>query len=368
MEENRTETPLTFAVDLEKTEYLHFFRLLYRFDGGQRIQSFILGGFSLFLLLMLVAGLREDGLQAFRDADFLLLCGIMLLDLAQWLLVMPLRRRQLAKRTYTQAVEDGQIFAGTVTVTDTDIVKETPSGTQTIRFTDRILYLETPEMQVFVNTGGRSIVLPARCLTPADAAAVREKARAALPPPFFRVLGTVVPQRQERMPVPEAPVAPETLFSTRVTYRDEERHTLVRELSRRAFLAGFLPYVPVAFLLALVFGLMDGFVIGAVIFWSTLLLLFLLVFSSSRRRYAGLLADDAFSFLFSVTADAITAESRDNGKTRIRWSRIAHAVEGEDAVEFYNRRQYMYIPKRCIDDIEDFRRLVERCRSTERNG
>lgn len=370
MEESNTTLPLSFAVDLEKTEYIRFFDLLSRFNGVERLKRW--GSWLVCFLLAgtLVSWVRADGAAIWQSHEFWLLSGLFLVTVLYMTLGIPLLRRRQAATTFDRAVEAGQIFAGTVTVTESAVTKETPSGTLSLSFCERILYLETREMQVFVNTAGRAIVLPGRCLTAPDAAAVRRVAENAVPQPFRRVRETVVPCRQERMSVFVEKETQPPLFETQVSYREEERRVLAKELSRRAFLGALPPYAVSAFLIAFLFGLTDGFFVSALIFWGVLALSLLLLGFSSRRRYTALMQSGGFSFTFSVTEEAITVDGGiQNGRVLLPWKRVSHAVEGTDAVEFFNRRQYIYIPKRCIEDMEEFRGLVERCRRLkERNG
>ena len=370
MEENNNTASLCFAVDLEKTEYIQFYDLLSRFNGAQRMKR---GGCWLVCFLVvstLLSWVQTDGAAMLQSTDFYLLAGLLVLTVLYMTVGIPLFRRRQAATAFDRAVEAGQIFAGTVTVTEAAITKETPSGTLSLRFSEKLLYLETREMQVFVNTAGRAIVLPGRCLTAEDAAAVRQIAENAIPQPFRRVRETVVARRSERMTLPDEPETVSSLFEIQVHYRAEERQALARELARRIFFSSFPPYAVSAFLFAFLFGMVDGFLVSALVFWGVLVLSLVLLFVSIRRRSRALMENDDFSFTFSITENAITVDGgAQNGRVMLPWERVSHAVEGADAVEFFNRRQYIYIPKRCIEDIEAFRGLVERCRRLkERNG
>ena len=146
----------------------------------------------------------------------------------------------------------------------------------------------------------------------------------------------------------------------------------MKTLFSRAFSTGFLLYVPFVFLAALFLGTTQGFTVGVIGFWVIIAILLLLLWLGLRRKYPAKVENILpFSFELQFTEEALIIDGGNtNGKAYFRWERISHAVESEDAVEFYNRRQYLYVPKRCIEDMEQCRRIVDDCRrpNGERKG
>ena len=113
------------------------------------------------------------------------------------------------------------------------------------------------------------------------------------------------------------------------------------------------------------FGLLSGIGVGVGAFLLILGVLFLLnvVLPRSRaKRSLETMQQDAMTIRLSLTERGLVGSSvRPGEETRIAWVSLQHAVDKEDCVEFYNTRLFIRVPKRCIPDMDELRRIVEMC-------
>lgn len=366
MTEQQKPAAVHFAVDLNKAEYVSFYKVVTRFSSASTVKRI-----GLFLVLAMVVVPYGSLYQAYGVGALLTWDALSLLIPAALLLfynfaVMPWLRMRQAKKGYDTAVAGGQVFAGTVTVNDRSVMKTTVSGSVTMSFSDRILFFEQEDMLVFINTAGRGIVLPARCMTADTANAVRALARAALPPAFCKCKAPIRCTRETPFEV-DPPAPAKTLFETAVSYSDEDSALVTKELSRRAAKASVLSGCIIGFLLALFIANEGAFITAAFVFWLTILVVVGYAFLSARARAKFAFSSQNFRFTFKVTEKAVIADGGERrGVTAIPWKELRHAVEGDTILEFYNRYGYIAVPKRLIDDMDSFRALVDACRK-ERN-
>lgn len=359
-QENRVE-PLHFAVDLTKEEYLEFYRALARYTSARTMNTITIVLVALVAGTFLVPTFLEEGYGGlFRLETLYAVIPCALLLLFQFA-VMPAVRRRQALRSYEAAIAGGHVFAGTVTVNRTGITKVTVSNSCKLSFSDPVLFHEQADMQVFVNPRGTSIVLPARCMTPEQAKAVRDIAFAALPAQMCKVVQPIVCTRTQPMEaVEETPC--DTLFSADVWYNETEIRYIAKETSRRSLKNAVIPSALAGFVLALF--LYDGsFLKVAVAFWGVIAVGLISTALVGRSRTKRMLRDENFRFTFKVTEKAVIA---DGGARRgvgvLPFRMMKHAVESDQYIEFYNRAQYICIPKRFITDIDSFRSVIDNCR------
>lgn len=367
MEQERRDDTVSFAVDLSKEEYLQFYKVLTRYSSAGMMQKVGLVVVIAMVVLPLISLYQSGGLAALLSWEAVSLFIPPVLLLIYNFGIMPLLRKRQAEKGYDAALAGGQIFAGTVTVNRGRITKVTPSGSLTLPFTDRILFHEQEDMQIFVNTQGRGIVLPARCMTKENADAVREIATSALPLSLCKVKALIVCERETPMEITEtAPTAP--LFEANIAYTGEDRAFIAKELSFRGVKSSVLPGSIIGFMLALLVANGSDLLAAMLVFWGTLLIFVGFTFFSARSRAKFMLSQENFRFTFKITEKAVIADGGERrGIISIPWKTLKHAVEGKDYLEFYNQNQYICVPKRLIEDMDSFRRLVDTCRA-ERKG
>lgn len=359
--------PLSFGIDLDKAEYVRFFSQMRMFDARYRMKvwlgSTVTTGFMCLLFFTV-----DASAESLKSPMTLWLLGLTALAAFITWVVLPLSSKWQAARQFATARENGTDFFGVVTLSEEGIKKETTGGTVELSFSDGVMFFETAEMQVFYAPGKRAIVLPARCMTKQNADTVRVAAARLTTPLPTRGGERLLAERDEPLPA-ELPAQDAPLFSVRICYRENERRVLAREICRRLADGYILPYALTAFAVALVLGITDTFSSAVIGFWITVILLFGILFLRVRQHYRNIMDSDTAGYTLSLTDNAIIADGgKENGRLVLPWKKLRHAVEGEDAVEFYDRRHYLYLPRRCIEDMDAFRTLVERCRKRERNG
>lgn len=367
MDEQRKEEAVTFAVDLSKEEYLKFYKTITRYSSAAPMQRI-----GIFFVIVMVAFplfsmYKNGGFQNFFSLDTLSLFIPAVLLLLYNVCLMPYFRKRQAERGYDAAIAGGQIFAGTVTINSGRITKTTPSGSLTMSFSDRVLFHEQEDMQIFVNTQGRGIVLPARCMTAETAKAVRDIAFAALPPSFCKVKAPIVCERETPMVLCEEEEPAEILFRTVVTYNKDDREYISKEIFYRRLKNGVLPNCIISFLIALLFGIGQDRLTVLLIFSAVLLFLLLTLAIGGKRRAKVMLSEQNFRFDFKITEKAVTVDGGQRlGLYTVPWMEVRHVFESEKYVELYSKYHYICIPKRLIEDIDSFGKLVDNCRK-ERN-
>lgn len=366
MNEQTNLSTVSFAVDLSKEEYIEFYKTLTRFSSAKTVQRI---GLILILLMVAVpfASLyKAYGMEALLSWDALsLLIPAALLLIYNFVLMPQLRRRQAA-RGYDTAIAGGQVFAGTVTVTDRAVTKTTVSGSMTMSFADKILFFEQADMLVFINTAGRGIVLPARCMTHEQAQTVKTLATTHLPPAFCKSKASIVCDRETPFEMPQTTPAA-TLFETAVSFEQADRAFVAKEMAARSLKSSVLSGGIIGFLLALLTANKGELLFACIVFWGTFLVVVGFTFFTGRARTKYLLLEQNFRFTFKVTEKAVIADGGERrGVTAIPWAQLAHAVESENFLEFYNKKQYIAVPKRLIADMDSFRALIDACRK-ERN-
>ncbi len=356
---------VVFPAGLTREEYVRFQELLFRNSPASRLRmaqlvitAVLFGICVLFLVLTARAG---------NGFDFsLLLMTLLLVLMETYLFVMlPRQLRTRAGRSYDQSLMTGYRYEGLVTVAPGSIRKTTAKAVTEIPFAACTLYIETPDMLVFGGAEGRSIVLPARCLTAADAALVRQAALANVPGLRQRLYGRLVPGAAVRLPVPD--LSPdrgeETEMSVRVEYTDKEFIRLTTSTSVEGFLQNLPNLGFFAFLLAITCELWIG-IPGVLVFVLLVLGIFLGGYFAARARAGRVIqmsGGQALRLSVDFTPSGLTLRggAGEAKELRIPWKAVSRAVERPERVDFYTHSLALTIPKRCIEDLDAFKRLVD---------
>ncbi len=365
--EQQNVNELSFAVDLTKEEYMQYYKVLTRYSAAapmQRIGLIIVAALTVFGGAVTY---QDGGFSALFTPDSLLLFIPAVLLLIYNLCVMPYFRKRQADRGYETAVAGGQIFAGTVTINREKITKITPSGTFTIYFSDRTLFHEQNDMQMFVNTQGRGIILPARCMTKELADGVRNIAFSALPPAFCKVREQMLCQRETPMEIEKPEEAAPSLFQTVVTYNEAEQTYIIQEITNRKLRRSIIPNSILSFLLALLFGMGQSRTTVLAIFVIAHVALTLLGYFRNKRGTKWIVSEENFRFDCKITEKAVIADGgARRGVYNVPWKDVEHVYESDLFVEICSKYHSIHIPKRLIADIDSFGRLMDTCRK-ERN-
>ncbi len=366
-EDDGGETVLHEAVpvDMTKDEYIAYSMAVARRFGVLRMQTMSIVMFVIYVIIIgssLIAYYAETGVW---DWMMLVLLGITLLSSAVIFTVVPWRVKKSATASYNAGDLDG--YYGELTVTAQEILKTSGDGELRIPLNERTMYLEDSGFMAFTTQGMmRGIVLPARCVTPSLAAAIRK----AVFSNRSRVRRVVVHRMQplaaepiaHRDPAPKA----ETLLAVRVRYEDEEIQKMLVDTGWKQYVQSLPIVVTLGVLLGTIMALMEEN-LPAFFVWSlgTVLVMFLLSTLSTRAKAkrAALLSEAA----------AVTVEFNDDGvvlvqhahegvaENRIltRWNSVTRAVERPDCVDITSEGRLIRIPKRCILDLDEFRDMVD---------
>lgn len=355
-----------FPVDLSREEYIAFNLLLsknggmLRFRKGQLVIFGLLLGFSVAMLLL--EAIRFGTL----DAVMILVVAFIALAGGFLLFGMPAYLKHNAGKAYDQSVLGGHEYYGMVYVYPDRLEKVGGGVTSAVRFSENAAYMETGDMMVLLASGSRAIVLPARCLTADDAEMVRRAALAGVPPMRQRLLGRLRPGASHRLPPPPAgreAAQDEELLALRVEYTPEEFVKMVGDTALRAYVRMLPLYSGMSVLSGVLFGLLSGIPAGLATFVVIMLVLFLFNTAGAKsraRRSLAVMPEDGLRIRLTLTNRGLVASgARPGQETRLAWVSIQHAVDREDCVEFYNNRVFIRIPKRCIPDMEELRRVVD---------
>ena len=148
-----------------------------------------------------------------------------------------------------------------------------------------------------------------------------------------------------------------------ITYTPEEFLKLVGDTTTRSFLRMLPVFSALSLFSGVMFGLLSGIGVGVGAFLLILAVLFLLnvmLPRSRAKRSLETMQQSAMTIRLTLTERGLVGSSaRPGEETRIAWVSLQHAVDKEDCVEFYNNRVFIRVPKRCIPDMNELRRIVD---------
>ena len=362
-EESRTP----WYVDLKREEFVSFRMLTARIFGPlrQRIPTVIVS--ALCFLMLVGYALFEWWSGAVPSPDPVLLVGgglVLIPALMIWLYV-PFHLRRTAEKQYDRSVESGMDYFGELTVYPDRIEKTSNIIAAHIRIDERMLFIETADMMVITAVGSPAIVLPARCLTDEMARAVRQ-AMETLPPRNRRFLGRVIP-RGEEVVRPEPKAKPEELWVNTFTYTAEEYAVVIKGVIQQNFWRMAPLLAAVSMMGAMAFGYTGESLlpcIGYFVAFIALLIVFNLVLPLHRvkSQTAELSAHD-LTMQVRMDTMALRMKLPKGAESFVLWCDVDHVYERDDFVEIvHNKKSSLYIPKRCIDDLDALDAVIKRCR------
>ncbi len=366
------QTPVTpdggqensFPVDLSREEYIAFTLLLAKQGGALRFRR---GQLAIFCVLLVVSLLMLAVEYAVAGTiDLVMVLVVLFIAVAGGFLLfgLPAYMKRNAGRAYDQSVLGGHEYYGMLVVYGDRLEKVSGGEVSAVRFADNAAYMETEDMMVLMASSSRAIVLPARCLTAKDAELVRRTVLPAIPPMRQRLIGKLIPKAAHRLPPPKEKGEREpALLEFSVSYTPEEFVKMVGDSALRAYLKMLPVYSGVSVVSGILFGLVSGIPAGLAAFVIVMLAMFLLntlAPKSRARRQALQMSAEALTVRIAFTERGLVASTpRQGAETRIPWVSLQHAVEKEDSVEFYNSHMFIRVPKRCVPDMEELRRVVD---------
>ena len=367
MDEFRNSAPVEeipavneWAIDLTREEYIRYYTQLSKISGPLRMQpiqlivsvifAVVFGGFCLI-------DYRQTGTV---DVWFTIIGVILLLASFGLWWYAPRHVRKVAAKAYDETLAGGYCYYGTLRVRDDRIEKENDQGVHTLFLNSGTLFVENPEMMVFLTANRRSIVIPARVLTPESACVIR-KAADKLPYRNRRFIGRVEPKGE--IPSPACSSEDTVLWEKTVRYEPEE----LAELIRHSATQNYMKRLPFFSVMSVMFGVALGWDGGENIlpcigwFLAFFALTTIMNLVMPRRRAAMLAAQAdiaARTVTIKLTDRGVWMTDPNKGFAVIPWTAIEHVVDRDTFVEISRGMQSIRIPKRYIDDLSAFDTLI----------
>ncbi len=356
------ETPAVneWAIDLTREEYIRYYTLFSKLSGPLRMQNFqliISAVFAVILAGFCVMDLMQTGTV---DWLFAVIGGVLLLaSFALWWYA-PRHVRKAAAKAYDETLAGGYCYHGTLRVRDDRVEKENAQGIHTVHLNGGTLFIENPEMMVFLTANRRSIVIPARYLT-AESAGIIRAAADKLPYRNRRFMGRVEPKGET--PATACPPADTVLWEKTVRYEPEELADLIRHNATQ----GFLKRLPFHSVMSVMIGVGLGWdgsdnilpCIGFFLLFFALTAVFNLVMPRSRAKVIAAQADVAGrTVAIKLTDRGVWMTDPNKGFAVLPWGVIEHVIDRDTFVEITRGPQSIRIPKRYIDDFSAFDTLV----------
>ena len=358
-------------VDLTRDEFIAFRMLTARLMGPlrQRIPTLIVS-----ILCFLVLGgyaIYEWQAHIVPYPDPVLVVGafVVLIPALIFCVYVPQRMKKQAGKQYDRSLQAGMDFCGELFIYPDCIEKASSTVTASVRFDERMLFIETAEMMVITAIGSPAIVLPARCLTEEMARAVRLAAER-IPARNRRIIARVK-ARGEVVAQPEPKAKPEELWVQTFTYTVEEYAVVLKGIIQQHFWRMSPLLALVAMMGSIVLGngditrIVENIPLFVIIM--VLLVLFNLVFPL-RRVKAQAETLSAHDLTMQVRLDTMMIHNKlpKGGENWVLWCDVDHVYEREDFVEIvHNKKASLFIPKRCIPDLTEFDTIVKRCRGEQ---
>ncbi len=356
--------PFECGVALSREEYVRSQELVSKRSGasGLFFGSGLLSAAMLILcVLFFLADLKQNG-----TPDFALLGLLVLLIVVEITTVFryPEMQKKLAAQSYDKTLFSGYSFDGVLHVGAIDIQKTTAAGVTSISYYNCPLFIEAPDMMIFCAAQGRSIVIPARCLTEQDADAIRELACLNIPAERRRMIGKLVAGTAKRLPLPSLVMPQEDqLLTVSVEYTEKEAFDLLDDSIFKGIKETLPQKVLVSAGAAMIAYLLFE-TMAVPVFCLAILLSVLIPFFTTRigfKRAIKVTDGEVLKITVTLTEQAIccTRMAGEQKRTRIPWSRVTRAVERPSYVDYYAIDKLVSIPKRCIDDMDELRRITD---------
>lgn len=349
-----------WAIDLTREEYIRYYTLFSKISGPLRMQTVQLV-LSIVFAAVVAAFCVIDFMQTGGiDWVFALVGGVLMLASFGLWLYAPRHVRRVAAKAYDETLAGGYCYAGILRVRDDRIEKENIQGIHTVHLGVGTLFIENPEMMVFLTANRRSIVIPARYLT-AEAASVIRAAADKLPYRNRRFLGRVVPKGE--IPSPACPPEDIVLWEKTVRYEPDELADLIRYNATQHYMKRLPLHSITSVLFGTALGWNDGEnllpCIGWFLFFFAMTALTNLVLPRRRASMLAAQADIAGrTVTVKLTDRGVWMTDPNKGFAVIPWTAIEHVVDRDTFVEITRGGQSIRIPKRYIDDLSAFDTLI----------
>ncbi len=360
MERPVEEQPTAYPTDLTEQEFLKFSMNVAKKMGTLRSQNLFVGMYAVYFAITTFAFVN-NWMQT-GEISFMML-GMLLLTVASAVLtftLMPARVKKSAKATF--ALGNYNRYYGEVSLTPQAIVKNFGDETLVIPLNAQSVYVETRDCMAFSTTGvGRSIILPARCVTDEMAAAIRK----VVFDPQCTIKRQVIARMQALATEPiekqEFPKEPQTLRVLDYQYTPEEFSKLSFASAWRRYVSSFPGMSMLAVLLGLMLALLQENpwwfpIVSLVMIVGYLAILMLNAKISASRA----MQIDVRTRVVVSDRGLDVSVIPSGARLRVIWNSIDRAVDNGAFVNFHHGGgQIVSIPKRCIADFDEFRAVVD---------
>ena len=380
-EKAESQDEMSFAVDLNREEFIRFNLLNLRLNGLMRFRKgllVVLGVLGVMNVLVLILDARSGVV----DPVMIALLALLLLIGAGYLFGIPAYVRRSSGKAYDSSRASGYEYHGMVTLYPDRMEKKSAGEVSRIPFGEAV-YVETADLILLMSPRSKAIVLPSRCVTDADADRVRQAVFAAVPPSrqkLYKRFASVASRRLEPpgwMRDGDSPASSEwggeEEYRVYVAYTPEEYRKMTADAAWKNFVRLLPLYSGGGLICAVLMLLAYGVGAGLAAFVFLMALSFAGCVLAPRGNVRRLLqaAGQAPTLDVSFRQEGLVMVSQspvpqgypqESGRreSRCAWSLITRAVENPDSVDIYVGSQSFRLPKRCIGDMDLFRGLVDR--------
>ncbi len=364
MNEREDNLIAEFPVDLSREEFVRFNMRMAQNRSLMRFRKVyaVVGG----LMMALTCALMAVDYVEKRPFDTSLLVLLLFIAITVLTLVLGVPRfvRHQTGKYFDKEMLDGKSYYGLVRVYPDRLEKVYRDHTVRLELDGPIAFLEYEDMMVFFFRD-ISFIFPARCVTAEDAALLRAASQK-IPPARRLLYAKMLGRAESRMEPPDWSGKEEkeetVLYELTARLTIDELVEMFNHSNTRAY-TKWLPLFTGASLLA---GVALGFT-GGPLLTAGLFVAFMAFFAlvnlvlprwrmRSRMRFAD---QQTVAFLFRFTPHGVLV-SNNNGKDFVTypWTGLVRATEQTDWLVFQMNSGVFEIPKRCVEDMERLREIV----------
>ncbi len=354
-----------YSVGLTRDEYVRSQALVTRALRGRLATG---GRLVSIIAMLMCAGLVAAEYRATGAVEPQVAVILTLMMIAElWtMLALPERVRRQHRAAYDASLFAGHSFDGVVTVDEYGITKRTADEINRVEFARCDAWIEAEDMLLFCINGGKSIVIPARCLTEDAAEQTKGWATAAIPVTRQYRLSELVPLLEAPLPLNTCEAAEASVqLTVCVEYTAGEMRSQLTDTALHAYAENFPQKMLVSVFFTMIFYFIFEMSVLPLFLAGMLLQLFMDVSMARLKAHRAIARTkgDACRLRMELTDRGLQFLGRGEGACRVTlpWTHISRAVERPKEVEFYvERHRFITVPKRCVKDMDELRTMVDR--------
>lgn len=361
MEQPSQSAVQDMPVDLTMEEFVQFQLVFNKKFGRLKMQIPTAVMFTLYILFFLVMSARLWAESGQFPWTMVIIAFLFAASMAATMVMLPRTVRKAAENTYRVCDKNG--YYGEWSISPTAVSKNAGETTDTYPLGERTVYFETADCMVFMTQGEQKLImLPARCMTEEAAKCVRDIVFS----PACRVQRRVIARMTAKAetPIERRPLykEPPTLYTLDMVYEEKELQKLCADQAWRRFGTNAPMLVSLSLFLGSAIALGFESVRAGLTAIPALILFFLLMTLWSGRRHAKAIHRTGNQrLILTVNEQYLTFRQPPAAPITVMWKHVDRAVETPDSVEFYYGGNFMRVPKRAVDDMDAFRKIVDDC-------